>query len=319
MSGGRRAAPVTRGGASESDPRVAPFMQHLAARTLSAATTRSYRSVVERYLAWCDSEGLDWRAPERTDLRRYVARLSDGAQRSTVQQRLAALGTFYRFWVRQGSVPKDPLHALARPQRERRLPDVLSAEQVTRLIETAASGLPAAFALRDTALIELLYGAGLRIAEVVSIRLRDLELSRGEVRVTGKGEKDRVALFGAPCVRALQQYLADGRPQLLASSRAPSDALFLNRSGAPLGERGARARLDATAKRAGLPAGFHPHTLRHSFATHLLDGGADLRVVQELLGHESLGTTQVYTHVSTTRLRGLYASAHPRARRGGGS
>ena len=318
MSGGRRAAPVTRGGASESDPRVAPFMQHLAARTLSVATTRSYRTVVERFLAWSDGEGIDWRQPERADLRRYVARLGDGAQRSTVQQRLAALGTFYRFWVRQGSVPKDPLHALARPQRERRLPDVLSAEQVSRLIDTAAAGEPAAYALRDTALIELLYGAGLRIAEVVSIEVRDLDLARGEVRVTGKGEKERVALFGAPCVHALQRYLADGRPQLMASSVGMSSALFLNRNGAPLGERGARARLDATAKRAGLPAGFHPHTLRHSFATHLLDGGADLRVVQELLGHESLGTTQVYTHVSTTRLRGLYASAHPRARRRGG-
>ena len=199
MSGGRRAAPVTRGGASESDPRVAPFMQHLAARTLSVATTRSYRTVVERFLAWSDGEGIDWRQPERADLRRYVARLGDGAQRSTVQQRLAALGTFYRFWVRQGSVPKDPLHALARPQRERRLPDVLSAEQVSRLIDTAAAGEPAAYALRDTALIELLYGAGLRIAEVVSIEVRDLDLARGEVRVTGKGEKERVALFGAPC------------------------------------------------------------------------------------------------------------------------
>lgn len=318
MSGGRRAAPVTRGGASDLDPRVAPFMQHLAARTLSDATTRSYRTVVERFLAWCDSQGLDWRRPERADLRRYVAQLGDGAQRSTVQQRLAALGTFYRFWVRQGGVSRDPLHALARPQRERRLPDVLSADQVTRLIDTAAAGEPEAFALRDTALIELLYGAGLRIAEVVSIRVKDLDLARGEVRVTGKGEKERVALFGTPCVAALRRYLEDGRPHLLPTSRVTHEALFLNRNGAPLGERGARARLNATARRAGLPDGFHPHTLRHSFATHLLDGGADLRVVQELLGHESLGTTQVYTHVSTTRLRGLYAAAHPRARRGGG-
>jgi site-specific recombinase XerD len=189
---------------------------------------------------------------------------------------------------------------------------------VSRLIDTAASGEPVEFALRDAALIELLYGAGLRIAEVVSIDVRDLDLVRGEVRITGKGEKERIALFGSPCVSALQRYLADGRPRLMSSSDKKSSALFLNRNGAPLGERGARARLDATARRAGLPAGFHPHTLRHSFATHLLDGGADLRVVQELLGHESLGTTQVYTHVSTTRLRGLYASAHPRARRGGG-
>jgi integrase/recombinase XerC len=291
-------------------------MKHLGARTLSAATSRSYRTVVERFLAWCDAEHIDWRAPERADLRRYVAALGDGAQRSTVQQRLAALGTFYRFWVRQGSVTKDPLQALARPQRERRLPDVLSQDQVTRLIETAASAESPSLALRDAALVELLYGAGLRIAEVVSIRVRDVDLARGEVRVTGKGEKQRVALFGTPCIRALESYLADGRPELMKSSLVASDALFLNRNGTSLGERGARARLNSTAVRAGLPAAFHPHTLRHSFATHLLDGGADLRVVQELLGHESLGTTQVYTHVSTARLRGLYTSAHPRARRG---
>ena len=315
MTGGRKPAPVARRAAVASDPRVATFMQHLGARTLSPATSRSYRTVVERFLSWCDAERIDWRAPERTDLRRYVATLGDGAQRSTVQQRLAALGTFYRFWVRQGSVAKDPLQALARPQRERRLPDVLSAEQVTRLIETAASAESPALALRDTALVELLYGAGLRIAEVVSIRVRDLDLARGEVRVTGKGEKQRVALFGAPCINALKRYLADGRSELLKASATASDALFLNRNGTSLGERGARARLNETAVRAGLPAAFHPHTLRHSFATHLLDGGADLRVVQELLGHESLGTTQVYTHVSTARLRGLYASAHPRARR----
>ena len=317
MSGGRKTAPVARRAAVASDPRVATFMQHLSARTLSPATSRSYRTVVERFLAWCDAEGIDWRTPERADLRQYIAALGAGTQRSTVQQRLAALGTFYRFWVRQGSVAKDPLQTLARPQRERRLPDVLSAEQVTRLIEAAASGNPSGLALRDTALVELLYGAGLRIAEVVSIRIREVDLARGEVRITGKGEKQRVALFGAPCVSALKRYLAEGRPEILKASIVSSDALFLNRNGTVLGERGARARLNAIAARAGLPVAFHPHTLRHSFATHLLDGGADLRVVQELLGHESLGTTQVYTHVSTARLRGLYKSAHPRARRGG--
>jgi site-specific recombinase XerD len=234
-----------------------------------------------------------------------------------VQQRLAALGTFYRFWVRQGSVAKDPLHALARPKREKRLPDVLSQAQVEQLIAQAAIGTSTALALRDTALIELLYGAGLRIAEVVAISVSDLQLGRGEVKVTGKGDKQRVALFGAPCRRALESYLSDGRPALADLAATKVSALFLNRNGGALGERGARARLDDIARAAGLPEAFHPHTLRHSFATHLLDGGADLRVVQELLGHESLGTTQVYTHVSTTRLRGLYKSAHPRARRTG--
>ena len=317
MSRGRESAPVAQRSSAVTDPRIAPFIMHLRARALSAATERSYRTAVERLIAWYDAEGIDWRTPSRAELRRYIALLSEDGERSTVQQRLAALGTFYRFWVRQGSVAKDPLHALARPKREKRLPDVLSQAQVEQLIAQAAIGASAPLAIRDTALIELLYGAGLRIAEVVAISIADLQLGRGEVKVTGKGDKQRVALFGAPCRRALESYLSDGRPALAALAATPGSALFLNRSGGALGERGARARLDDIARAAGLPEAFHPHTLRHSFATHLLDGGADLRVVQELLGHESLGTTQVYTHVSTTRLRGLYKSAHPRARRAG--
>jgi len=315
MARGRETAPVASSASVSADSRIAPFIMHLRARALSSATERSYRTAVERLIAWYDAEKIDWRAPSRADLRRYIALLSDDGERSTVQQRLAALGTFYRFWVRQGSVAKDPIHALARPKREKRLPDVLSQAQVELLLAQAAIGTSAALALRDTALIELLYGAGLRIAEVVAIRLPDLHLGRGEVKVTGKGDKQRVALFGAPCRRALEAYLTHGRPALAAIATTPDTALFLNRNGGSLGERGARARLDDIARAAGLPEAFHPHTLRHSFATHLLDGGADLRVVQELLGHESLGTTQVYTHVSTTRLRGLYSSAHPRARR----
>ena len=317
MARGRGPAPVASLSSAVTDPRIAPFIMHLRARALSAATERSYRTAVERLVAWYDAEGIDWRTPSRADLRRYIALLSEDGERSTVQQRLAALGTFYRFWVRQGSVAKDPLHALARPKREKRLPDVLSQAQVEQLIAQAAIGTSPALALRDTALIELLYGAGLRIAEVVAITLADLQLGRGEVKVTGKGDKQRVALFGAPCIRALESYLSGGRPALAALATPSTSALFLNRNGGALGERGARARLDDIARAAGLPEAFHPHTLRHSFATHLLDGGADLRVVQELLGHESLGTTQVYTHVSTTRLRGLYKSAHPRARRTG--
>ena len=317
MARGRGPAPVASLSSAVTDPRIAPFIMHLRARALSAATERSYRTAVERLVAWYDAEGIDWRTPSRADLRRYIALLSEDGERSTVQQRLAALGTFYRFWVRQGSVAKDPLHALARPKREKRLPDVLSQAQVEQLIAQAAIGTSPALALRDTALIELLYGAGLRIAEVVAITLADLQLGRGEVKVTGKGDKQRVALFGAPCIRALESYLSGGRPALAALATPSASALFLNRNGGALGERGARARLDDIARAAGLPEAFHPHTLRHSFATHLLDGGADLRVVQELLGHESLGTTQVYTHVSTTRLRGLYKSAHPRARRTG--
>jgi integrase/recombinase XerC len=226
---------------------------HLRARALSSATERSYRTAVERLVAWYDQEGIDWRSPSRADLRRYIALLSEDGERSTVQQRLAALGTFYRFWVRQGSVAKDPLHALARPKREKRLPDVLSQTQVEQLIAEAASGTSAPLALRDTALIELLYGAGLRIAEVVAINVADLQLGRSEVKVTGKGDKQRVALFGAPCRRALDAYLSDGRPALAELAPAPNAALFLNRNGGSLGERGARARCGDHATRTKAP------------------------------------------------------------------
>ena len=165
------------------------------------------------------------------------------------------------------------------------------------------------------AVVETAYAAGLRIAELAGLTLDDLDLGRGELRVLGKGRKERAGLLGRPARAALAGYLAEGRPALLGRARpgpAP-DAVFLNARGGPLGQRGMRYRLDAAFVRAGAPEGTHPHTLRHSFATHLLDGGADLRVVQELLGHASLATTQVYTHVSPARLRAAYAGAHPRA------
>jgi site-specific recombinase XerD len=177
-----------------------------------------------------------------------------------------------------------------------------------------------ALALRDRALVETAYAAGLRISELAAAQLGLLDLRRGELRVYGKGRKERIGLLGRPARTAIAAYLEDGRPLLLArrnaaaSSEAPAE-LFLNHRGEPLGVRGLRYRLDLLCRRAGLPEGVSPHTLRHSFATHLLDGGADLRIVQELLGHESLATTQVYTHVSPTRLRSAYLDAHPRARR----
>jgi site-specific recombinase XerD len=180
-----------------------------------------------------------------------------------------------------------------------------------------------AIALRDRALVETAYAAGLRISELAAADLASLDLRRGEIRVLGKGRKERVGLLGRPARAALDGYLADGRPVLAernpasATQGVATTAIFLNHHGEPLGVRGLRYRLDLLRQRAGLPVGVSPHTLRHSFATHLLEGGADLRVVQELLGHESLATTQVYTHVSPARLRAAYRGAHPRADRAG--
>ena len=178
--------------------------------------------------------------------------------------------------------------------------------------------LATALALRDRALVEVAYAAGLRISELAAADLGSVDLRRGEIRVIGKGRKERIGLLGRPAIAALDAYLDHGRP-LLAERRTPAapapTAVFLNHAGGPLGVRGLRYRLDRLCRAAGLPEGVSPHTLRHSFATHLLDGGADLRVVQELLGHENLATTQVYTHVSPGRLAAAYRDAHPRARR----
>jgi len=171
--------------------------------------------------------------------------------------------------------------------------------------------------LRDRAIVELAYAGGLRISELAALTFGDLDLRRGEVRVLGKGRKERMTLLGAPAREALSEWLTEGRPALRARAGAtmPDDGtVFLNHRGRPLGVRGMRGRIDRLAGRAGLPDGVSPHTLRHSFASHLLDGGADLRVVQELLGHASLATTQIYTHVSPGRLRASYRAAHPRAR-----
>lgn len=305
------------------------YLEALVARGASVHTRRSYRTAVEGYLRWLSATGSDWRSPSRSAVRRYLAELAMGHARATVVQRLAALRSFYRWARRAGLAVGQPWSTIGGPRPQRRLPRVLAVEQVEALLaaveaELAAAGrgteLAQARARRDRALVELAYAAGLRVSELAGAELDALDLRRAEIRVLGKGGKERVGLLGRPAVAALDDYLAEGRPVLAARRRdgGMSSALFLNASGLPLGVRGIRYRLETLRRRAGLPRGVGPHTLRHSFATHLLDGGADLRVVQELLGHASLATTQVYTHVSPTRLRTAYLAAHPRARRGSG-
>jgi site-specific recombinase XerD len=308
------------------------FIGGLTARDASDHTRRSYATAVGAYLDWLDRRGVDWRRPARNDLRAYLEVLGEGRARSSVGQRLGAIRSFYKFAARHELCPGDPWGAIATPRQRKRLPQVLEGRQVEALLAAidaeaaaAAAGtsrapaLTAALALRDRALVETAYAAGLRISELAAATLGSVDLRRGEMRVVGKGRKERIGLLGRPARRALDEYLRAGRPILLARSAAapvddPPAEVFLNQAGRPLGVRGLRFRLDRLRARAGLPLGVSPHTLRHSFATHLLDGGADLRVVQELLGHESLATTQVYTHVSGTRLRSAYLEAHPRAR-----
>ena len=317
---------------NEAAAAVERFLRALQARGSSAHTIRSYGTALEVYTGWLSANGHDWRSPSRPALRAFLASLSEGHSRRTVAQRLAALRSFYRYATREALVTGNPLAALPTPRQPRRLPAVLSVADMERLIEAAGEGgdgapagtaraeLEGALALRDVAIVETAYAAGLRIGELAALMIGSVDLRRGEVRVTGKGRKERISLLGRLARAALQVYLDGARPILARRAGAAAEAgadpgiLFLNHRGTALGARGIRWRLERLRVAAGLPEGVSPHTLRHSFATHLLDGGADLRVVQELLGHESLATTQIYTHVSPARLRAAYTASHPRAR-----
>ena len=330
---------ANRATASHGAAALDSFLSRLAARDASEHTRRSYRTAIGQYLEYLALRDADWRKPPRPLIRGYMAELAErNLARRSVGSRLAALRSFYRYARREGLVDADPWSAALTPRQPRRLPAVLAVDDVERLIDEApASSGNRALALRDLAVVETAYAAGLRISELVAARLADLDLGRGELRVMGKGRKERVTLLGGPARVALDAYLREGRPVLLALDKAaatdagggagsPYEAaksdpgvVFLNAKGGPLGVRGLRYRLDRLMRAAGLPSGSSPHTLRHSFASHLLEGGADLRVVQELLGHESLGTTQVYTHVSPARLRSAYRAAHPRSTRTAGS
>jgi len=319
---------VTGARALEAFEAVEAFERSLEARDASVHTRRAYGTAVRQFLEWLAGRpGVDWCRPGRLVPRAYLAHLdARGLARSTIAARIAALRAFYRHARRAGWLEGDPWAVITTPRRPRRLPTVLEIGEVEDLLDAvgplAEQGrrrdpeVAAAIAQRDRALLETAYAGGLRIAELAAARGEDLELARGELRVMGKGRKERVTLLGRPARDALEAYLEHGRPRLRRGGQGPDDGtIFLNARGAPLGVRGLRYRLRRIADLAGVREGVTPHTLRHSFASHLLDGGADLRVVQELLGHANLATTQIYTHVSTARLRAAYRSSHPRASR----
>lgn len=308
------------------------FLGSLAARDASPHTSRAYATGVTRFLEWLaehPENGRDWTDPSRRQLRAFLSALdADGLARRSISSRLAALRSFYRYARRQGWVTGDPWATVTTPRLPRRLPSVLDIGEVEQILDAVggsrarrslSAGSRAAdpsdpLTLRDRAIVETAYGAGLRISELAGARLSDLDLRRGELRVLGKGRKERAGLLGRPAVEALTIYLADGRSRLREHAfGADPGILFLNNAGDPLSVRGLRYRIDRLFRMAGVSEGSTPHTLRHSFASHLLEGGADLRVVQELLGHESLATTQIYTHVSPARLRSAYRDAHPRS------
>ena len=296
--------------------RVDEFRSYLAdTRQLAALTVRNYLTDIEPFGEYLRKEQrTDFRAADRLFIRSYLAWLIKlGYVNASISRKLSALRSFYRFLKDRGVVDRDETDLVTAPKKPRRLPGVETAAGIEALLE-APSGTSAT-GIRDRAILELAYAAGLRVSEIASLDVGDVEFGTGEVRVIGKGSKQRIALLGEPALAALTRYLENVRESIGAG---PSEvALFLNRSGGRLSTRSIQSMVKKYALQAGLDLEFHTHTLRHSFATHLLDGGADLRVVQELLGHSSPATTQIYTHVSAAQAREAYLAAHPRARRSG--
>jgi site-specific recombinase XerD len=289
----------------------------LRVRNASAGTIREYRRHAGEILAFLAQRGVDWRTPDRAAIRAYLATLADrGLAPSSVAGRLAAVRALYRHALRNGRIDADPLVGVRAPRRPARLPRVLSVDEAATLVTAPrrGGGPDEALVLRDAALLELLYATGMRISELAGLSMDRLDVERRRLRAFGKGSKERDLVFGAPAAAALRAYLAQGRP-LLAARSMPSPAVFLNARGGPLSVRGARLVIERWVGASGMPSRTSPHTLRHSFATHMLEGGADLRVVQELLGHANLQTTQIYTHLSDAALRSAYREAHPRAGR----
>jgi integrase/recombinase XerD len=291
-----------------SDPAIDSFLVLSAAR-LAPRTLEAYRRDLADLTEFLGGSPAD-ATTER--LQAYVAQMrADGLAASTIARRSAAIRSFFRHQVLIGARRENPAAELELPRRRRALPKTLSPGEVERLIEAATGVTPRA--LRDQALVELLYGAGLRVSEAVGLDKAGVDLENRLVRALGKGSKERIVPLGRPAVDALNRYLARGRPYLDKRHRSE---LFLNAKGGPLTRAGAFLILKKLAEKAGLdPERVHPHLLRHSFATHLLEGGADLRSVQEMLGHADLATTELYTHVSDRRRRELYFRAHPHARK----
>ncbi len=271
-------------------------------------TCRSYRSDLADYHAYLAAEwpGVPVKGARVLHLRSYLHALrARDLSRATVARRTASLRGLYRFLRVTGVVSKDPAAGLQTPRRPRRLPQFLDEEEATRLVSAPAGEGEAA--LRDRAILETLYGSGLRVAELAGIRVEDLDLEGGWVLVRGKGNRDRRSPLTGEAVKAVRAYLASRK------AAGPGSRLFLNLKGGGLSDRSVRRILKKYAALAGLPSSTSPHTLRHSFATHLLNRGANLRGIQELLGHNRITTTQVYTQVTTERLKAVYDRAHPRA------
>jgi integrase/recombinase XerC len=281
-------------------------------RNASPYTVKNYGHDIGQFLDYCRTQGASsLEQVDRPLLRSYLSELDTaGYVKASIARRVAELRSFGDFLVREEILERNPFRMVGAPRIPKRLPQYLTVSEVEMLLAVPDTSTP--LGLRNRAIIEVLHAAGLRVSELVGLDVADVDLTQAQARVVGKGGKERIGLLGRPAVRAVRAYLKTGRPALLVGQ--PSDALWLNHRGGRLTVRGVALVLSRAGKQAGIRIPISPHVLRHTFATHLLDGGADLRVVQELLGHANLATTQVYTHVSQSRAREVYMRAHPRAR-----
>jgi integrase/recombinase XerD len=290
---------------------LADFLAYLEfERGLSRNTLEAYRNDLVQLGLHLQERGVDPLAATHRDLAGFLAALAlGGASAATLQRKAACVRSFYRHLRREGQIVHDPTAELRGPRRAQRLPGVLSRDEVVRLLGAPAGSSPSA--LRDRALLELLYACGLRASEAVGLTLDDIDLQEELLCARGKGAKERIVPIGREAVAAVRAYLALGRPALVGLS--PERHLFVNRRGGALSRQGLYKIVQGHAGEVGLRDRMSPHTLRHTFATHLLAGGCDLRTLQEMLGHADIATTQLYTHLSTERLRDVYFDAHPRA------
>jgi integrase/recombinase XerC len=275
-------------------------------------TVRNYRDDLADFFKFLTKKELTLLDEvDRHVLRDYLSELvGRGIAKASIARKLSAIRSFFRYLVREEIIAKNPIEQVSSPKLDKRLPSFLTQEEMEKLLN--APDLSTPLGQRDRALLELLYASGLRVSELVGLTLEQIDLESNEIRVWGKGSKERVVLMGQPAAEALKDYIKEGRARLLGEKK--SKALFLDRYGQKLTERSVQRLLNQHAKKAGIGKRVHPHLLRHTFATHLLDGGADLRVVQELLGHARLTSTQIYTHVTKGQARKVYLAAHPLAR-----
>jgi len=290
------------------------YMNYLAGeKNSSQYTLRNYRREIGEFLGFARRKGISsWDKIDKEVVRDYLLWLNtEEYAKASVARRLSELRSFCRYLIREKVLATNPFDAVSAPKLPKRLPRFLSNDEVKALLAAPLTSDPQG--IRDRAILELLYATGIRVSELAGLNLSDVDGTRAQIKVLGKGNKERLVLIGKPALRAVQTYIREGRPKLI--NKKTSNSIFLNRFGGRLSVRSVQMTLVKYAMLAGIQGEVTPHVLRHTFATHLLDGGADLRSVQELLGHESLSTTQIYTHVTQTRSREVYMDSHPGAKK----